>query len=57
MMTLYRCYITLSIAMICLLQLATKCQQIIHKSHAPYYTPLQWGNYTNIACSITPLPP
>ena len=30
--------ITLSVAMLCLLQLATKCQQIIHKSRAPYVT-------------------
>ena len=30
--------ITLSVAMVCLLQLTTKCQQIIHKPHAPYMT-------------------
>ena len=37
---IYRRCITLSVAMVCLLQLATKCQQIIHKPHVPYVTRL-----------------
>ena len=36
--TLCRRCITLFIAMVCLLQLTTKCQKIIHKSRAPYVT-------------------
>ena len=34
--TLFCRCITLSAAMVCLFQLVTKCQQIIHKSRAPY---------------------
>ena len=38
--TLYRRCITPSVAMVCLLQLATKCQQIIHKLDTLYVTGL-----------------